>query len=383
MHVLALNPGSATLKFRLYALGDGEQELAAGTVEHVSGEATMARAVEGVVNRCLPLRIDAVGCRVVHGGDRFSGPALVTEEVLAGIEALVRLAPLHNPVALAALEGCRRLLPGEPAVAVFDTAFHRTLPDVAALYALPLEWSTRLGLRRYGFHGLSHRYVAEQLLARLGRGPEGARLIVCHLGNGASVCAVRDGRSVDTSMGLTPLEGLIMGTRSGDVDPGLVLHLLTAEGMTAAQVDDLLNHQSGLLGLGGSGDVRELQRAVDGGDGRARLALEAFAYRVRKYVGAYTAALGGLDALAFTGGIGEHSALVRGLVVQDLECLGVRVEAARNERVKGQAERISADGSPVAVWVVPTDEEKQIARETAALVAQPGRASAPGGSGME
>jgi acetate kinase len=370
MHVLTLNPGSSTLKFSLLAISEGDDRvLASGLVEHVAG-ATEARAAEEVIGRCLPLRIDAVGCRVVHGGDRFVAPTHVTEEVLAGIEALARLAPLHNPIAVAVLESARRLLPGEPIVAVFDTAFHRTIPEVAALYALPRELSERLGLRRFGFHGTSHAYVSAELARCLGRGPQGTRLIVCHLGNGASVCAVRDGKSVDTSMGVTPLEGLVMGTRSGDVDPGLLLYLLTAEGMSPAQLDDLLNHQSGLRGLAGSGDVRQLQQSAAAGDEKARLALAIFAYRVRKYIGAYTAALGGLDGLAFTGGIGEHSVLVRGMVCEGLECLGIRLDAERNEQPgKGNA-RISAADAAVQVWVIPTDEEKQIARETAELLGQ-------------
>jgi acetate kinase len=370
MHVLALNPGSSTLKFKLFSMpeGAGEQLLAEGVVDHVAGQTT-ARAAEEAINRCLPLRIDAVGCRVVHGGPRFTEPAVVTEEVLAGIEAVGRLAPLHNPVALAVLEACRRLLPGESAVAVFDTAFHRTIPEVAGLYALRLDLSQRQGLRRYGFHGISYRHVTEQLLASLGRGPAGTRLILCHLGNGASACAVRDGRSVDTSMGLTPTEGLVMGTRSGDVDPGLLLHLLNNEGMSGAGLDDLINHQSGLLGVGGSSDMRDLQKSASGGDRRAALAVDLFAYRLRKYLGAYAAALEGLDAIAFTGGIGQHSAQVRAKTCQGLEWLGVRLDAGLNERAGGRApERISAAEAPVSVWVIPTDEEKQIAREVAALL---------------
>jgi acetate kinase len=241
---------------------------------------------------------------------------------------------------------------------------------VAALYAIPLELSRGRGLRRYGFHGTSFAYLTERLSALLGRGPQGMRFILCHLGNGASVCAVRDGRSVDTSMGLTPLEGLVMGTRSGDIDPGLVLHLLTAEGMSAERVGALLNHESGLLALGGHSDVRDLQKAAAAGDERAALALDLFAYRVRKYIGAYTAALGGLDALAFTGGIGEHSALLRGKICEGLGCLGVTLDAALNEGVGDGEVRISAAAGPVSVWVVPTDEEKQLARE-AVRVARP------------
>jgi acetate kinase len=369
MHVLALNPGSSTLKFRLLSLpnGDGgaEQELAAGLVDHVAGQTT-ARAAEEAINRCLPLRINAIGCRVVHGGERYVEPTLVTEEVLVGIRALGRLAPLHNPVAAEVLEAGRRLLPGEPSVAVFDTAFHRTIPDVAAQYALPWEFAARLGLRRYGFHGISHRYVSGELLRRLGRGPEGSRLVVLHLGNGASACAVRDGRSVDTSMGLTPLEGLVMGTRAGDLDPGLLLYLLTGEAMSPEGLDDLLNHQSGLRGLGGHADMRDLQRAAAAGDERAALALEVFAYRARKYIGAYAAVLEGLDGIAFTGGIGENSAVVRAKICSGLGWLGVRLDARLNEGAKGAA-RISAEGG-VPVWVIPTDEEVQLARETAALL---------------
>jgi acetate kinase len=376
MRVLALNPGSSTLKFRLFALAEEERDdrvLDSGTVDHVAGQTT-ARAAEGVTARCAPQGVEAVGCRVVHGGSRFVAPTPVDERVVEGIRELGELAPLHNPVAAAVLDACRRRLPGTPAVAVFDTAFHRTIPEVAALYALPLELSRRLGLRRYGFHGISYAYVSARLLDCLGRGPSGTRLVLCHLGNGASVCAVRDGRSVDTSMGLTPLEGLVMGTRCGDIDPGLLLHLLNARRMAPAELDDLLNHRSGLLGLGGHSDMRELEQSAAGGDASARLAIECFAYRARKYVGAYVAALGGLDALAFTAGIGEHSALVRRLVCEGLEGLGVRLDPALNERVQpGGPVRISAADSPAQVWVIPTDEEHQIAREAAGVVGGRGR----------
>jgi acetate kinase len=250
-------------------------------------------------------------------------------------------------------------------VAVFDTAFHRTIPDVAALYALPLALAREKGLRRYGFHGTSHRYVSSRLLARLGRPAVGSRLITCHLGNGASLCAVRDGKCIDTSMGLTPMEGLVMGTRSGDVDPGLLLHLLRAEGYSADSLDDLLNNQSGLKGLAGSGDVRDLTKAAEAGDPRATLALDVFAYRARKYIGAFAAALEGLDAIAFTAGIGEHSALVRSKICATLAWLGVRLDEAINQRPGAGDVCISAAGAPVAVWIIPTDEESQIARETA------------------
>jgi acetate kinase len=287
--------------------------------------------------------------------------------VIAAIREVGRLAPLHNPTACAVLEAILKALPDLPVVAVFDTAFHDTMPPVAALYALPLEMAKQKGLRRYGFHGTSHRYVSARLIERLGRGVAGTRVITCHLGNGASVCAVRDGVSIDTSMGLTPLEGLIMGTRCGDVDAGLVLHLLRQEKMSVEQVDHLLEHESGLKGLGGNADVRALLKAASAGDARAAQALEAFAYRARKYVGAYAAALGGLDAIAFTGGIGENSAAVRAAICRGLDFLGVKLDQAKNDAAKGEA-LLSAADAAVAVWVIPTDEEGQIAAETAEVV---------------
>jgi len=253
-------------------------------------------------------------------------------------------------------------------VAVFDTAFHRTLPEEAWRYALPSDLADRLGLRRYGFHGISHRFVSGRLLDCLGRAPAGTRLITCHLGSGASVCALLGGASVDTSMGLTPLEGLVMGSRSGDLDPGLLLYLLRTQGMTAQQLDDLLNQDSGLKGLAGKSDVRDLEQAAGAGDARAGMALEIFAYRVRKYLGAYAAALGGLDAVAFTGGIGERGAGMRARICRGLDFLGVTLDDERNWAATGGAPAlISADGGPTPVWVIPTDEERQIAREVAVL----------------
>jgi acetate kinase len=254
-------------------------------------------------------------------------------------------------------------------VAVFDTAFHRTIPDHAGLYAIPLDLSRKWQIQRYGFHGTSHKYVSGQLLSKLGKSASGTRLITCHLGNGASICAIRDGKSVDTSMGLTPLEGLIMGTRSGDLDPALVLYLIRTVGMSADQVDHLLNNESGLLGLGGHSDMRDIQGNAEKGDERSVLALDAFSYRIREYIGAYAAALGGLDAVAFTGGIGEHAPAVRARILTGMEWLGLRLDQARNSSAVGKgSERISADDSPVPLWVIPTDEELQIARETSERV---------------
>jgi acetate kinase len=396
--ILVLNAGSATLKFRLFQMpgeNGAEAVLAHGMVDRVGtpeavlrlnaggqahperplGEQTHAQAAEAVLRaaRNITPSMDAIGHRIVHGGARFLAPTRLTPEALDGIRAVSALAPLHNPAGIAVIEAGLRLLPETPAFAVFDTAFHHTLPDVAALYALPLELTRRQELRRYGFHGISHRYVSGILLARLGRGAEETRVITCHLGNGASVCAVRDGKSVDTSMGLTPLEGLVMGTRSGDIDPGLLLHLLRALGMSASAVDDLLNHQSGLRGLSErSGDVRDLERAAAEGDGRAELALEIFAYRVRKYLGAYAAALGGLDGVAFSGGIGEHSPTMRARICRSLEFLGIVLDAERNRQATGaDAASISADDSAVPLWVIPTDEELQIAREVFAIADSP------------
>jgi acetate kinase len=303
---------------------------------------------------------------------------------LQAIRDVSPLAPLHNANAIAGIEAGMNMLPRVSAGAVFDTAFHATIPDSAARYAIPRDLAEQHALRRYGFHGISHQFVSRRLLKLLGREQRGTRLITCHLGNGASICAIRDGRSVDTSMGLTPMEGLIMGTRSGDVDPGLVLHLMTALNMSAAQVDEMLNHRSGLLGLssGLSGDMRELETAALAGDGRAEIAIEAFAYRARKYIGAYAAALGGLDALAFTGGIGERSPEARARICAGLEFLGIEVDASSNGRATGDAPaRISpaaaaaAAAARVQLWMIPTDEEGQIARELYALLREPGPAA--------
>ena len=383
MNILALNLGSSSLKFKLFqilptaetvliekvdaALTETvltETVLTEGTVERLAADALLPAAQKAIA-QCRPFGIDAVGHRVVHGGPHFTQPTPITPEVIGGLHDLEELDPLHNPTEIELIEAASHLLPEIPAVAVFDTAFHRTLPEVAWRYALPRELSDRLHLRRYGFHGLSHQIVSTKLLESLGRRAEGSRLIVCHLGSGASICAVRDGKSVDTSMGLTPLEGLVMGTRSGDVDPGLLLYLLRVGEITPETLDTLLNQQSGLLGLSGlSGDVRELDSAAQSGDAAAELALESFAYRVCKYIGAYAAALEGLEAVAFTGGIGENSATMRRRICRRLGFLGVYLDPARNDEAGSAPRQISGDGGGAAVWVIPTDEECQIARET-------------------
>ncbi len=403
MNILVLNPGSATLKFAFYQMPelnkastttDSAMVLASGIIEPIgvtqselkmfvgthkpmieAVEATTpAQAVQQVIRRLLvylgetktQTAIDAVGCRVVHGGARLVKPTRVTASALGELRTLKDLAPLHIPADIAVLEQVQQSLPQIPVIAVFDTAFHQTLPPVAYTYALPAEVSAKYELRRYGFHGISHAYVSERLIELLGRGAQGTKIITCHLGSGASVCAVRDGQSIDTSMGLTPLEGLVMGTRSGDVDPGLVLYLIRTAGMTASEVDSLLNHQSGLRGLSGlSADVRDLEQAERKEDKRAELALKLFAYRARRYIGAFAAVLEGLDGIAFTGGIGEHSASMRSRICQGLGFLGLRLDDELNEAANGRvAMRISEGSGAVQIWVIPTDEEREIAWST-------------------
>ena len=294
--------------------------------------------------------IDAVGIRVVHGGSKFVTPVRVDDAVVAAIRELVELAPLHNPIAVRAIEETQRAHPGVPIVAVFDTAFHKTMPSLASTYAVPPD----LGVRRYGFHGISYSYVSKRVHAK--------RHIVCHLGNGASVCAIGDGKSIDTSMGFTPMEGLVMGTRAGDLDPGVLLYLLR-QGRSEADLDDLLNHRCGLLGVSGrSADVRSLESAARDGDARAEFTLELFAYRVAKYVGAYAAVLGGVDALTFTAGIGEHSASMRSRICSRLAFLGIELDEELNRAPRTDERRISRGA--VAVWVIPTNEELEIARMT-------------------
>jgi acetate kinase len=366
-NILILNAGSSTLKYKLIRMGDGETILAHGDLDR----AVEPEAARRVVETCRSLGIDAVGHRIVHGGSLFTRPTRITAAVVDDIRQTSHLAPLHNGAALAVIEAVTALLPDKPSVAVFDTAFHQTMPPVAMFYALAPSIAGPNDLRRYGFHGISHRFVSGRLLECLGRPAAGSRLITAHLGNGASLCAIRDGRSIDTSMGMTPMEGLVMGTRCGDIDAGLVLHMMERLKMSTVQVNEFLNDRCGLLGVSGrSQDVRELETAAKTGDGPAAMALEMFAYRTRKYIGAYAAALGGLDAMAFCGGIGENGAVMRQRICQDLQFLGIQLDATRNSQASGKtAQSISADRSPVQVWVVPTDEELQIAREIATLLA--------------
>ncbi len=304
---------------------------------------------------------DIVAHRVVHGGESFQGPALIDDQVVAAIRDHCRLAPLHNPANLAGIERCRELFPQVPQVAVFDTAFHQSLPASAYRYALPTDWYHRHGVRRYGFHGTSHASVLRQTAAFTRRPPEAFNLISLHLGNGASAAAIRAGRCVDTSMGLTPLEGLVMGTRSGDIDPAILFHMTRDSDLDLSQLETALNRDSGLKGLCGSNDLREIQRAVEAGDAAARLAIDIYCYRIKKYIGAYAAVLGEVDVLAFTAGVGENSASIRAQVCDGLESLGIAVDEQRNQYYQGGVGEIQAGA--VKVLVVPADEAHEIARQ--------------------
>jgi len=391
--ILVINCGSSSLKYSFYDTAD-EACHARGLVERIGIDSTRLKhqGPKGEVKRELPKggfaeafkamlaeltaketgvfggagEVSVVAHRVVHGGEKFTEGTLITDDVLAQIEALNPLAPLHNPVNVTGIREMRRLFPAAPHVAVFDTAFHHTLPAYAYLYGLPYELYEKQGVRRYGFHGTSHHYVSLRAAQFLKRRPNELRLVSCHLGNGSSLCAVDHGRSVDTSMGFTPAEGLIMGTRCGDVDAGVLAFLERTEGRTASQSEEMLNKKSGLLGLSGvSSDMREILKAADEGNPRALLALKTYCYRVRKYLGAYVASMGGLDAVVFTGGIGQGSAEVRTLALQGLDCMGITLDKKRNRDASGfdKACRISTDDSKVAVLVVPTDEERMMARE--------------------
>jgi acetate kinase len=368
--VLVLNAGSSSLKYRVLDV-DTETTRVRGIVERVDERgwdgafAEMGHALEE--QGIAPSDLEGVGHRVVHGGARFTRATVVDDEVERGIEELVELAPLHNPPALAGIRATRDAFPDLAQVAVFDTAFFAVLPAAAATYALDREVARSAGVRRYGAHGISHEYVAGEAARFLGRPPEELGLVVLHLGNGASAAAVRSGRPVDTSMGLTPLEGLVMGTRPGDLDPGVVLHLLR-RGYDADALEELLHHRSGLQGLAGRHDFRDLLAAVDSGDAQARTAYDVYCHRLRKYVGAYLAVLGGADAVVFTAGVGEHVPRLREEVLRGLSALGIEVDPGRHGAAADGPRRIGADGAAVDVLVVPTDEELAIARQVGELL---------------
>jgi acetate kinase len=369
--VLVLNSGSSSIKYRLVDPGAGTAVLS-GHVEQIGEGGPVVDHAAGlrlIHRRLIDSGVDlaavrAVGHRVVHGGSRFFAPTLITDAVVAEVQRLAELAPLHNPANVIGIEVARKDFPDVPHVAVFDTAFFHSLPSAAATYAIDHGVATRYGIRRYGFHGTSHQYVSGETAAALGRDPAELNTIVLHLGNGASASAVRGGVAVETSMGLTPLEGLVMGTRSGDIDAGVLFHLDRAAGMGVEQLDELLNRRSGLKGLSGVNDFRELlqRRAAGGASGEAAaLAYDVYIHRLRKYVGAYLAVLGRVDAIAFTAGVGEHVPDVRADALAGLDGLGIAVDPHRN-RIGTGARIISADDSPTTVLVVPTNEELAIAR---------------------
>jgi len=371
--VLVLNAGSSSLKFQAVDPRDGSVS-ADGLLERVDETGTenaLQRLTESLEQAGVTASsLFAVGHRVVHGGARFTAPTLVDDDVLAEIEDLTRLAPLHNPPAARGIRHARALFPGLPQVAVFDTAWFVDLPTAAATYALDTETAAREGIRKYGMHGTSHAYVTAEAAAFLGRDPADVDLVTLHLGNGASATAVRGGRPVDTSMGFTPLEGLVMGTRPGDLDSGVLLHLMRHAGMDVDDIEDLLHHRSGLQGMTGLHDFRDLLDAIDSGDDRALTAYDVYCHRLRKYVGAYLAVLGGADALVFTAGIGENVPRLRADALSGLTTLGIEVDPRRNLDRSGSdtPRRISTDSSRVAVLVVPTNEELAIARHVADLL---------------
>jgi len=369
--VFVVNSGSSSIKFQLIDV-ESEESVLAGSVERIGEPGHPASHTEAVRDVLASLgdreSIAAVGHRVVHGGSRFAEATLVTPEVETAIDELSALAPLHNPANLLGIRAVREALPLVPQVAVFDTAFHQSMPAEAYTYAIDRELAAKHGVRRYGFHGTSHKYVSERAAAFLGRPLESLKLIVLHLGNGASITAIDGGKSVDTSMGLTPLQGLVMGTRSGDIDPAVLIHLHRVAGLDFDDLDNVLNRQSGLLGLTGTGDMRDVQLAAAQGDEAAIAALAVWRHRIRHYIGAYVAQLQGVDGIVFTAGVGENNSLLRRRALEGLEFLGIQVDFDRNELHVRSERRISPDAATVEVLVIPTNEELEIARQTLALV---------------
>ncbi len=395
MNVFVLNCGSSSLKYQLINMKN-EQVAAQGLVEKIGEEisylnhtangdevvleetiADHNQAIEMVLDILISSEhgviksmdeINVVGHRVVHAGEKFSGSVLITKEVIDALRENIKLAPLHNPANIIGIEVSKKLMPNTPDVGVFDTAFHQSMPPESYLYALPYEWYEENGVRRYGFHGTSHKFVSERGAEILGRDYDKLKIITCHLGNGASMAAVDEGQVVDTSMGLTPLEGLVMGTRPGDVDPGIAPYIMKERDMSIEEVDQAFNKQSGVLGISGvSNDFRELAEAAEKGNRRAELAVTIFCRRVKKYIGAYMALMGGLDLLIFTAGIGENAVEVRAEILSDLEYLGIEIDQEKNNS-RGKEVRISSDSSKADVYVIPTNEELVIAREAKKIV---------------
>lgn len=395
MKVLVVNCGSSSIKYQLFNMND-ESVLAKGLVERIGLEGAVLThqpagrdkvAITGDIdNHSVGIKlvlealadpnhgviasmkeILAVGHRVVHGGEKFADSVLITPDVMRALEDCIEMAPLHNPPNILGINACAELMPGVPQVAVFDTAFHQTMPKQAFLYGLPYEAYEKYGVRRYGFHGTSHKYVSQRVAEMMGQHMSNLRIITCHLGNGSSLAAIKYGKAIDTSMGFTPLEGLVMGTRCGEIDPAIIPFLMKKEGMTPDQMDEYLNKKSGVLGISGvSSDFRDIEGAAGQGNERAQLALDVFAYKVRKYVGGYVAAMGGVDAIVFTAGLGENSIEMRDKICNGLEYLGTRIDHAKNN-VRGKAQEISVDGAKVKIFVIPTNEELVIARDTKAI----------------
>ena len=392
MKILVLNCGSSSIKYKLFEMTTKEI-LAQGGIEKIGLpgsflKLTLPNGEKKVIEKDVPEHttgvqfifdtlineeygavknlheINAVGHRVLHGGTKFSGSVLINDAVIAAVEECCDLGPLHNPANLKGIYAVQKLLPEVPQVAVFDTAFHQTMPDYAYLYPIPYEYFEKYGIRRYGFHGTSHRYVSKRVCEYLGIPQEGSRIITCHIGNGGSIAAVKDGKCIDTTMGLTPLEGLMMGTRCGDIDGGAILYMMKKEGMTPDDMSNLLNKKSGVLGIfEKSSDMRELEDAVARGEERAILTENMYFYRITKYIGAYAAAMGGVDVILFTGGVGENQATARAGVCKTLGFLGVQIDPEKN-KVRGKEAIISTDDSKVKVVVIPTDEELMIASDT-------------------
>lgn len=397
MKILVLNCGSSSVKYKLIALSGNEQNiLAEGGVEKVglpdsflkfkyNGEKVTINA--SMPNHNVAIRIildnltsekygciknfdeiEAVGHRLVHGGEKFNSSVLINDEVIAKVKECYDLAPLHNPVNIAGVDAISEILPDVPQVGVFDTAFHQTMPSYAYMYGLPYEMYEKYGVRRYGFHGTSHRYVSRRACEFLGLEYEKQRIITCHIGNGGSITAIKDGKSVDTSMGMTPVEGLIMGTRCGDVDPGALLYIQQKEHLDHEGMQALINKKSGVAGLTGvSSDMRDIEKAVEEGNERAIMALNMYEYRITKYIGAYTAALGGVDVIVFTGGVGENQTGTRERICKQLAFLGIEFDVEKN-KTRGEEIELSTPNSKVRVAVIPTDEEYMIARDTEAIV---------------
>ncbi len=395
MKVLVINCGSSSLKYQLID-SDTEQVMAKGICERIKLDGTLTHQATGKekINIDAPMPdhsaavkivleklideevgaikslddINAIGHRVVHGGEKFSSSALIDDEVLAAIEECNDLAPLHNPANLIGIRACKELMPGVPQVAVFDTAFHQTMPAHAYIYGLPYEYYEKYKVRRYGFHGTSHSFVSKRAAELLGKDIKDTKIVVCHLGGGASICAVEGGKSIDTTMGLTPLEGITMGTRSGNIDPAIIEFIANKEGKSVPEIMNILNKESGVLGISGkSSDFRDLNKGIAEGDVRCDIAMNVFCYQAAKFIGGYVAAMNGVDAVVFTAGVGENDPLVRKLTCDRLAFLGVSIDDEAN-KLRGEEVRISDDTSKVPVYVVPTNEELAIARETVALV---------------